>query len=243
VQFSYEDVWQDALGLARSHRETLGAILGVFIFLPMLAQGLFLEFPEIKSLDWNGIKLMQDFYIENRWALLGVRILTLLGAGALIALLVRSEGLTAGQAIMAAFKLLPGLFFLSIIVSFAVFTGMAVLLIPGFYLLGRLALAEPAMVAEQKINPLTAIQRSFILTDKQGWRVFGLLAIVILVAWLAVQVVAMLAGIAGALTLSDGGLKILSSILGAVSACVFTLSTAIVSAALYRQLTGSYKGT
>jgi hypothetical protein len=244
MRFTYEAIWDDMVALARAHRDALLALLGVFVFLPVFAQMLFIDPPKIKSVDWNGIQAAMDYYRANAVPLLFVRIAQLLGGGAMLYVLLQRGGHSVGQSIAVAARLLPSLFILSVLVSFAVTTGLFAFIIPGLYLLARILLAEPAMMAEQHYNPINAIARSFDMTRGEGWRIFGLCALVVAVTWIAIQVGLMLVGIIGALVLPKGAGHFLTAIATGASQAALTLVMTLLPAALYRHFaaSGSSKG-
>ena len=69
---------------------------------------------------------------------------------------------------------------LAILVSLAIGVGFMLLIIPGIYLLGKLALAFPALVFEKQ-SFLDAMQRSFEVTQGHWWGSFGSLVLASLV--------------------------------------------------------------
>ena len=70
----------------------------------------------------------------------------------------RSGG-TVGGAILFALALLPVYSILLLLVNLAVGAGLMLLIVPGLYLWGRLLPAAPAMVAEERRNPIDALGR------------------------------------------------------------------------------------
>lgn len=61
---------------------------------------------------------------------------------------------------------------LGILVSLAIGVGFVLLIIPGFYLMGKLALAFPALVMEKQ-GALDAMQRSFEISKEHWWGSIG----------------------------------------------------------------------
>lgn len=236
MAFSFEGVWRDLKSLWFKQGDVAFAIIGVFVFLPSFAQLLFTNPPEIDQLDWNGVRLMMDYYSENALPLLLVRVVSLVGGGALLFALLAPPGADVAQAIKRAAILLPSLFVLSIAITLLVSAGLIAFIIPGLYLIARAMLAEAVMMVENVRNPVTAIARSFELTAGQGWRLLGLFVLVMVMTWLGIQIVAIVTTVLSKLLFSDSGVHATAAAMGAVSNALFTLVAAMLSATLYRQL-------
>jgi hypothetical protein len=129
---------------------------------------------------------------------------------------------------------------MSIITTTAIGFGLFLFIIPGIYLMGRLANSGTVMVAEGRRNPLDAIAGSWRLTSGNGWAIAGLFLIVAAVAFLlsfvimavlgsVIMVIGGRGGVAGLLVL------ILSS---ALTAAVYTLLIVLL-AAIYRRLSAA----
>jgi len=114
--------------------------------------------------------------------------------------------------------------------------GFVALIIPGFYLTARMAVTSAAIMSEQISNPLRAIGRSFALTRGIGWRIFGLLAIVTILVWIASAAIVAVVGIITQLFLPDATAKIAVELLSAASSTAVTLAVTLLSAAIYRQI-------
>ena len=179
------------------------------------------------------------YYEANVFALMGVRIASLVGTAALVYTILAGDGGSVGDALKRAVVMLPSLFLLSVILSFAVTTGLFALIVPGLYLLARLLLAEPAMILDKYYNPFDAMAKSLTLTAGQGWRICGIFCIFALGTWLAVQVVAVLVSFIGKLLLPDEGMDALRAAIGALSTSAFALVIALLAAVLYRRLSAS----
>lgn len=239
MQFRYDDIWRDMLALWKQHRAVAVPLLGVFAFLPAFAQLQFIGPPTVKDLDMAGLKVVMAYYEANALPLVAVRLASLVGSAALIYTLLASDGSSVGDALKRALLMLPSLFLLSVILSFAVTTGLFALIVPGLYLLARLLLSEPAMMLDKFYNPFDAMAKSLMMTAGQGWRVCGVFSIFALGTYLAVQVVAALATFVGNLLLPVEGMDVLSAALGALSTSAFALVIALLAAVLYRRLSAS----
>ena len=236
LKFRYDDIWRDILALWTQHRAIAIPLIGVFSFLPAFAQLLFIPAPKIEALDWDGVNLAMAYYEANVVPLMAIRMASLLGTAALIYIMLARDSGSVGEALMRALVMLPSLFLLSIILSFAVTTGLFALIVPGLYLLARLLLSEPAMILDKSYNPFDAMAKSLAMTAGQGWRICGIFCVFVLGVWIVVQAIAILATFVGKLLLPVAGMDMLAAALGAVSASAFALVIALLTAVLYRRL-------
>jgi hypothetical protein len=242
MHFTYDEIWRDMKALWAAHRDHLLPLLGVFIFLPTLAMSLFVAPTEQFTPDWNGMQAAMDFVRANVVSLIGVRLIALVGTGAMLSLLVCREEQTVGRAIKLALIMLPGMFLLSLLTRLTIGAGFLMFLVPALYIAARTFLAPVAMMGELHYNPLQAFGRGFDLSSGNGWRIVGLGAILLVVTTIAVQVASLLVGIVGTLLLDEGGTKILAALLAGLGEVVFELLLALFAAALYRKLSGVKSG-
>src|SRR3546814_15301661 len=84
--------------------------------------------------------------------------------------------------------------------NIAVFGGLLLLLLPGLYLVGRLAVVAPAAADRAIYNPLEAIRASWVLSEKRGWSIF----LFVLMVASAVAVVSLIASVVAAALTGDG---------------------------------------
>ena len=110
------------------------------------------------------------------------------------------------------------------------------LILPGLYLWGRLLPAAPAMVAEERRNPLDALKRGWELSEGHGWLIIGLYLLVAIPAGIMMLVIAQLTGIVFILaTGQQFGTLLGMIVLCAMQALVSALLT-MLAAAVYRAL-------
>jgi hypothetical protein len=173
MNFSYSAVWNDTVALLKSHGSLLLAVAGVFILLPLLMTAYFLPTPTSST---DPIGVLGRYYRENWHWLALASLINSIGSIAIYKLIFSGRGLSVGQAIGGALALLPFFFIATMIVSVAIGVGFAFLVIPGLYLLGRLAITAPTMVAENLRNPFSAMGESWRLTKGRGWAIAGLIA-------------------------------------------------------------------
>jgi len=235
-KFSYDAAWQDLSQLVRAYADILLVITGVFLFLPMFAQALFFAPPQASQFDMAAIQVFLEYYRQNFLPLFGLRLVTLIGAGALLALLLAPDQPTVGSAISRAGRLLPTLFIADILMQLVTVGGFIALIIPGLYLIARMAVTPAAIMSEQISNPVRAIGRSFALTQGVGWRIFGLLAIVTILVGIASSAIVVVVGIITQLLLPEASAKIADDLLSAASSTAMSLAITLFSAAVYRQI-------
>jgi hypothetical protein len=143
---------------------------------------------------------------------------------------------TVGAAILFAIALLPVYSILIVLENLAVGLGFVLLVVPGLYLWGRLLPAGPAMVAEERRNPIDALKRGFALSEGHGWLIVGLYLLVMIPGTILVLVVSQLSGIVFILAAGQQlGMLLGMIVLCAVSALVATILT-MLTAAVYRAL-------
>ncbi len=242
MYFTYDEIWRDMRALWAAHLDHLLPLLGVFIFLPTLAINLFAAPTKPMTPDWNGVQAAMDYVRANFVPLMGVRLITLVGTGAMLSLLLDKADQTVGKAIKLALILLPGMFLLNMLIRMTIGAGFVLFIIPALYIAARTFLAPAAMMGEQLYNPLRAFGRGFDLSSGNGWRIVGLGAILLIVTSVAVQVVSILIGIVGALLMDEGGLKIVAALMAGLGEVVFELLLALLAAALYGKLSGTKNG-
>lgn len=266
MTFSYSDIWDDAVAMLRADAALLLSVAGVFLFLPALLSAYLLPAPDVPP--EQALQAMQAYYLDNwPWVALSA-LVSMVGAVALLQLLLGPRGQTVGAAIANSARLVPSYFAASFLSGMAVgivlviiliplalifgersaFAGPAslvvllCLIVPCIYAFGRLLMIGPAVVAERTLNPIRAIIRSAELTKGRGWAAIGLVFIV----FFAGSVVALaVTYVAGALFLAAagpglGGLLVLI-VRALVDAAVAVVLAALI-AAIYRRLAGSISG-
>lgn len=235
-------VWDDAKAMAVINRDLLTAIAGMFLLLPsILADQFMTALPEVQAKtppsSGETLQRMTDYAAANWHVLLLHGVVTSFGVLALQSLLLRSERLTVGESLRAALAVLPVYVIANLLQSFAVLFGLFLFFVPGIYLMGRFALAAPVAAAERPGNPLTILQRSVELTKGNGWRICGLLIIIMVVMLIITIVATTLTGLLFGLMLPEDIASFATSIVSGLIETALTLVVVLVSAALYRAAT------
>ena len=120
--------------------------------------------------------------------------------------------------------------------------GLLILIVPCLYLMGRLLLVAPALVAERPIGVGQAIARSVALTRRRGLVMMGIAALALIVGMLAPAPFRLLRD---ALQSANEGNPVTVAMLEALGsglAAAVALATAMVEIALYRRLVTSSSG-
>ena len=234
MEFSYGATWDDTVRMFRAHASLIAAVAGVFIFLPAVLISYFQPPPEEQS--GQLFQQMIDYFKSNlHWFILQ-RLIQMIGAIAILLLVFGRGQITVGAAIVSGAVLLPSYFAASAISGITIGIGFFLLIVPGLYLVGRLMLSSVVVVAENRWNPIAAIQRSFDLTKGHGWAIVGLILLVAIAGAICVMAITSVLGIM--LLLIAGGLgKLLLLILSAALSSILTVLLLLLCAAIYRQLT------
>jgi hypothetical protein len=242
VKLSYDAIWQDILAMLKAHADIILVVAGAFMFLPTLAQAIYLAPPAMDGIDQKSIQSLALYYEANIVPLLALRLVTLLGVGTLLSLLLHPTRPTVGSAIAASMRMLPSLFIVSLVEQLIMLGGFLFLIVPGLYVIARTVVSDAAVMAEDVRNPLRAIARSFDLTRGLGWQVFGLVAILAVVTWITTSALVAIIGIPTQLFLPEGAALIARNILSAITPTTLMLVFALLSASFYRALSAAKSG-
>ena len=246
MKISFSGVWDDTVRLLRTNASLFIAIAGAFLFLPSLILGYVAPQPTGGADGPDGAALA-NYFAENWELLLLVNVIGFVGSLALLILALDASRPTVGGAIRGAFVLLPT-YFLTGILSF-ILIGIASIafILPGLYLIGRLATAGPVIVAENRRNPFDAIGRSFAVTKGSGWANLGLILIVVITFWvLSIAATVVFGSIFLLLdrTAGIGGVStLLLLILQGIISATFNVVLVLLLASLYRRLVQTQPST
>ncbi len=236
MTFSYSAIWDDCVRLLKSHGSLLIAVAGAFLLLPELLISYFYPRPEPATIAQ--MITLGSAYIEAHWPiLLLASLVSSAGAVTMLLLLLDRAAPTVGGAIRASLPLLVTYVLVGFLTNLLVLTGTLLLILPGLYLIGRTVVAGAALAAERRRNPIDALRRSFELTRRRGWAVFGLFAVIFLAGTL---VVFASSRVLGAIFLLTAGQKLgglLTLILDSALGAGMTTIMLVLAAAIYRRLT------
>lgn len=237
TKFDMGAAWDDTLLLLRSHRALIGAIAGVFFFLPALAFAWFGPVPIEPPAGAEFDQVMETFRESFRQTIPGqivVALSTMIGTVAILRLWLSRTGVSVGEALTFGLMLFPTMFAAQILSGFAIGFGFVLLIVPGLYLIGRLALVAPAIADRSIYNPFAAIRTSWDLTRDNGWAVFFFLFLVALVIFIAALIVG---GVVAVVAGSEPGFgRMVGGLIEAAFGAIGSLFSVAVAAAAYRQL-------
>jgi hypothetical protein len=228
--------------MARSHADILLIVAGVFLFLPSFAQALLVPQIEVKALGLNMMDALGEYFRQHGLVLLLLQLPAWLGGAALLALLVDPARPTVGQALSRSLTMLPSVIALNWLSNFALMAGLFAFIIPGVYLFGRILLAAPAQMAGHLVNPFAAFEQSMALSRGNGWRITGLFLLVGFVLGILQATIGASISIILSVILPKAALAVASGMLSALLASLSLLVIALLSAAVYRQLSGASNG-
>lgn len=140
-----------------------------------------------------------------------------------------------GRCLMDALRLAIPVVLLTVLWSFGLTLGFALLIVPGVILVCMWAVAIPALV-EERTGIIGAFGRSRELTRGNRWKIFGLMLIVLIAFYLLLGLVAVL-GLA-----SGGGVDAAAIALSAVNGLIFGLLWATIQPSLFVELRDAKEG-
>lgn len=237
VKFDMGAAWDDTLLLLRSHTALIGTIAGVFFFLPALAFAWFgpvpIEPPAGASFE-QVVAIFRESFRQMLPGQLVVALSTMIGTVAILRLWLSRSGVSVGEALTFGLMLFPTMVATQILSGIGVGIGIILLIVPGLYLVGRLALVSPAIADRAIYNPFEAIRTSWDLTRNNGWAVFFFLFLVSLVIVIAALIIG---GVVSVVAGTEAGAgRMAGGLVEAAFGAIGSLFSIAVSAATYRQL-------
>jgi len=237
AKFDMGAAWDDTVALLKSHTTLTGTIAAVFLFLPSLAVAWFgptpVEPPAGATLNQIIATLQENFWQMLPYQVV-VALFAIVGTLAIQRLWLSRAATSVGEALSFALRLLPTLIVLQILVGLILGLGFLLLIIPGLYLVGRLALISPIIADRGVYNPLDAIAQSWAMTRGNGWAIFFFLFLVTVVLVIVLMIIT---GVVGVITGAGPGIgHIVSGFFESAVGVVATMVTIAISAAAYRQL-------
>lgn len=229
------------MAILSAHKEAALAIAGVFLFFPSVLLSHFVGEPDIEGLvDPAAIQAANMAFFSENWHWFGLMIVvSAIGSLALYVLFSPSFRGTVGFALTKAAGLFMFFFIANIIIGIAIFFGALAFVVPALYLIGRLALV-PIVIADQaERNPIAAIKRGWALTTGNGWSIFFLMLIIIVVGLIALVVAGVMIGLVLTLLSGGAGFPLAQIIANNLLATGLQLVIMAVVASVYLELTGA----
>ena len=262
MKFSYNAVWDRTLVSLRAHAPLVGAIAGVFIFLPNLLLGHFLPAPQGTSTDPQADLDMLLTYWSATWHWqLMVVVATMGGNLAILILVLDHTRPTVGSAIASAMRMLPYFLLAAFIIAIAMTLGAAIFVLPFgllaaaagpifgslgtiaalillFYLSARAVAVLAAVAAIERRTPLDMIRRTLELTRGHGWAIFGLFFLVLLAGTIASLAIGFVLGSILRLVLNAALADFLILLVGSAFTSALAAFVVLLSGSIYRELSG-----
>lgn len=240
MKLSYDGAWADLVGMWRASHSVLLIVAGAFLFLPDFLVGLVAPFPESDATTLREILQVMVAYIRgNAPLLLAVQLIGLFGSIVIYVLLLDRRRPTVADALRYAAALFLPVFVAVWLGNLASLLLLFSLILPALYLSARLAVTQPLMAERDLRNPLDGLTASFAMTRGNGWRIVGLLLIVLIVAQIALSAVTFVVGGIFAFFASSEISIAISALLDAAASMIIGLLLLLVSAAIYRQLSAT----
>jgi len=237
-KLNYSAVWRETRALFAAHLEAIIAIAGFFIFMAAWVTAYIL--PPLIFADLNdmaGSIRQISGYFANVWHILVPNMLvTMFGSLILYALFAGRGIAKVGDALSAAAALFLPYLAASIIVGWATFAGFLMFLIPGLYLMGRLALLPAVLTHEPELGVMGAIRKAWQTSKGNVWSIlivimFVALALRVLSGIAIAIVAAVMIGVAG-----EGGVPVIEAAVTAIFAAIEAVAYVLVTVAIHRQL-------
>ncbi|MGN6375392.1 MAG: hypothetical protein ACTHMG_07535 [Sphingomonas sp.] len=253
MKIDWAAVFADAWHRWKRDRQLLLPLAGLFLFLPQFA--FYLLATRVPTLPPGAAddpaRLLAPgspliaWMETNAPGMLASVLAMAFGALAVLTLYLGEGGQTLGRALSTALRLFPRYLLAMIVVGLPaapVQLGLLLLVIPCLYLLGRLMLVGPALVAERPIGVGRAIGRSFALTKGRGLVMMGLAAMALFAGMLAPAPFRLLRDSLQGVDGSNPVAVALIEAAGSGLAAAVTLATALVEISLYRRLSAASRG-
>lgn len=224
--------------MLRADWALLLTLAGAFIFFPAFVLFVFAPMPEGQAGVSTQVAFEQiiAYYEANILWFVLANAIGAFAQAAILALLLDRGRPTVREALAGAGILLPSFFVAQIVTNLATGAALALLIVPGIYLLGRFAVVGPLLIARRLTNPLLAIADGWRATDKRGWRIAGLILLVVVVAWVVLSAATSALTILGSLIVPESARPLVGGFTGALSSAGLSLLMVVLSAAIYRQL-------
>ncbi|TPG22373.1 hypothetical protein EAH87_00690 [Sphingomonas koreensis] len=253
MKLDWAGVFADAWRRFRRDRQMLLPLAGLFLFLPQFAFYLLAQplpkLPADAAADAGALLApgspLVEWMTRNAPGMLATVLLMAFGALAVLIVYLGGERPTIGTALRRAIGLFPRYLLAAIVAgvpSAPVQLGMLILAIPCLYVLGRLMLVGPAIVAEAPIGVGGAITRSFALTKGRGLMMMGFAALALVAGMLAPAPFRLVRDSLQAAQMVNPVAVAIVEAIGSGLAAAVALGVVLVEIALYRRLSGSSNG-
>lgn len=244
--------WEEAVAFVSREAALLLPVALLFVALPIV---LLQEMTPPELVQWSAtMKGAMPAVPASYWLSLMLAILLIwFGSLTLFALALR-PGISVGEALRLALNRLPVLIGTSVLAGLLLFVTILVAAAPlilvggnagaviamvgvGLFVGTRLALLNPVVI-DDHLGVLASLKRAWALTKGHFWRIFGFLAIVLVVSTIAGSAAQAVFGVIGGLVAGVDGARLVGGIAAAGVSGVVQVYMLVMLARLYRQAAG-----
>ena len=252
--------WQVATRTLSAHRDLVLTLAGVFLLLPHLALTLFVPPPQPQPgmAPQAMMALLQGYYLRAAPFLIAVTIIQAVGTLSILTLFTDRSRPTVAEAIKrgvvgmvsyigaqllfgVGFGVIGGLLLavamatkLSALIALVV----TVLAVAAIYITFRLILTVTVIAVDGVANPVSVLQRSWVLTKGNIGRIFLFIMLLGLIGLVILASASAIIGLIATLVLGAATSKIVVAVVASGLTALFTLVLIAVIAAIHRQLAG-----
>ena len=260
ITFDSSRAWSEAAAAVSANRDVLLALAGVFVVLPAFAMAVLIPPPEPQAGATMQaiVATMGDYYRSNSLALIGAALFHVIGTLAMLALITDHTRPTVGQAIRQGFANTPTVIAAQLVLGTAI---GAMVLLPvalggalkspgilaltlllaiglGVWAMVRVSLIAPAVLVDRLANPLTALKRTWRLTEGNVLRLLLFYTLLVVASFIIIAVAESAIRFVLSLVIGGTGAALGAGFVAAVLQAVMTVYFVAVSAAAHRQLAG-----
>jgi Membrane domain of glycerophosphoryl diester phosphodiesterase len=237
VTISTEVIWEEMKRLFHVHGQVITAFAGVFMFLPGLAGIFFLDAPNLEGKSLELIAANVNAWMRANWLpLMAQALVSAFGAAMIYRYILSKTAVTAQSAMIQALPLMPAFILTNLITTFGILAGLYLFVLPGVYLIGRVLLVSPIVAAEGNTNVISALQRSTRLTQGSGWRLAGMLILLVLVTFIITFLGAVIFSLFARALLPHHAATLIRAALSTLQMTIINLAGILMAAASYRVL-------
>lgn len=241
MKLNLEQAWADTMRQIRAHGDWLLPVYGLFALLPAIAVALLLPMEPTggEATPQQLVAAFQAYFAANFHWLIFSGLLTAFATATVLIALSDPAKPTIGQAMGRALAMTPSFYLVSILTNIVVGMGLILLIAPGIYLLGRLALGHVHMAAQGRMNPLWALGASWNTSTGNGWRIAFLIVLIFVVGLIVGMAAGAVFGVIGGLL---GGAETARTVNVVATTFISTVTGLVIllaQLAIYRQLAGT----
>jgi hypothetical protein len=224
-------VWQEMRDTVRADSWMFAPVAAAFVLLPNLVAARF--FPDERQ------SIFDMPAGETMVVSLAVSLVGAIAQAFILIVLLRGSGQPVRDVLREAVRLVLPLFALSVLTGLATLAGLILFVVPGLYVIGRLAVGQAVLIEERR-GIVDSLRRAWDLSNGCAWRILGfalLMLAAVLGAILLLTAVAMAAGLVFRVVGLDGVDHILVLLASAVVVSTATVYWTVGIALIYRRLT------